>query len=62
MLQEIINLIVTNGMAVVIIAYFLFKDYKFNEQIIDVLGEMKEVLTELKTWHKSEENKNDLHS
>ena len=49
MMADIVNLIATNGIAVVIIAYFLFKDYKFNGQIIDVLGEMKEVLTVIRT-------------
>lgn len=43
-MEEIVNIIVSNGMAVAIVAYFLFKDYKFNGQIIDVLGEIKEVL------------------
>lgn len=52
--EEMVNLVVSNGMSVVIIAYFLFKDYKFNEQIINVLGEVKEVLTELKTWHEAD--------
>lgn len=54
MLKDIIDLIVSNGLSVVIIGYFLFKDYKFNQQIVDVLGEVKEVLTELRTWHASE--------
>lgn len=49
-----VNLIVSNGMSVVIIAYFLFKDYKFNGQILDVLGEVKDVLTALKTWHEAD--------
>lgn len=56
-MNEIIQMIATNGMAVVILAYFLYKDYKFNEQIIGILGEVKEVLTELKTWHKVEDQK-----
>jgi hypothetical protein len=47
-IEELINLIVNNSMSVVIIAYFLYKDYKFNEQIISVLGEIKEVLSVLK--------------
>lgn len=47
-MEELVNLIVSNGMSVCIIAYFLFKDYKFNEQILQVLGEMKEVLATLK--------------
>lgn len=57
-MEELVNLIVSNGMAVVIIAYFLYKDYKFNGQIVEVLGEVKEVLTSLKTFH---EIKNDSH-
>lgn len=54
-LDEIVNLFVSNGMSVVIIAYFLYKDYKFNDQIINVLGEVKEVLVSLKTWHEAED-------
>ena len=50
-MNDIVNLIVTNGMAVVIIAYFLYKDFKFNESILSVLAEVKEVLTELRTYH-----------
>lgn len=48
MLEEIINLVVTNGMAVVIVAYFLYKDYKFNGQIIEVLGELRELMAVIK--------------
>ena len=53
--EEMINLAVTNGMSVIIIAYFLYKDYKFNDQILNVLSEVKEVLTALKTWHEAED-------
>lgn len=55
-MEEMVNLIVSNGMSVVIIAYFLYKDYKFNDQILKVLGEVKEVLTALQTWHQAEEH------
>lgn len=48
-MEQFINLIVSNGMAVTIIAYFLFKDFKFNQSIIDVLTEVKEVLIELRS-------------
>ena len=47
-MENFVNLIVSNSMSVVIIAYFLFKDYRFNGQIINVLGEMKEILAVLK--------------
>lgn len=53
-MEDIVNLIVTNGMAVVIIAYFLYKDYKFNQSILGVLAEVKEVLIELRTFHAAE--------
>lgn len=43
-MEEIINLIVTNGMSAVIIGYMLFKDFKFNQQIIDVLDKIEKVL------------------
>ena len=54
-MEEMVNLIVSNGMSVVIIAYFLYKDYKFNDQIVNILGEVKEVLASLKTWHEMED-------
>lgn len=54
-MEEMVNLIVSNGMSVVIIAYFLYKDYKFNDQIVSILGEVKEVLASLKTWHEAED-------
>lgn len=50
-METIVDLIVSNGMSVVLVAYFIFKDYKFNQQTIAVLGEIKEVLTCLKSWH-----------
>lgn len=53
-MEEMVNLIVSNGMSVVIIAYFLFKDYKFNGQITKILSEIKEVLAVLKDHHGSE--------
>lgn len=53
-MEDIVNLFVSNGMSVAIIIYFLYKDYKFNEQILSVLAEVKEVLSELKTYHAKE--------
>lgn len=47
-MEAIVNLITANSMAVVIVAYFLYKDYKFNGQIIDLLGEIREFLAVLK--------------
>lgn len=50
-MEQIVNMIMNNGLSVVLVGYFIFKDYKFNQNILDVLGEMKEVLACLKTWH-----------
>lgn len=54
-MEEMVNLIVSNGMSVVIIAYFLFKDYKFNEQIIEVLQSIKETLAVIKERESDED-------
>ena len=47
-MNEIIDLIVSNGLAVGIIIYFLYKDYKFNDQIINVISELKDTVGEVK--------------
>lgn len=47
-MEQIINLIVTNGTAVAIVAYFLVKDYKFNGQLINLMGEIRDVLSVVK--------------
>lgn len=54
-MQEIIELIGTNGIAVAIIVYFLYKDYKFNDAMLNVMTEIQKVLSSLKTLHGIEE-------
>lgn len=49
MMEDIINLIMTNGMGVTLMAYFLFKDWKFNEHNLKILNEIREVLIELRS-------------
>ena len=48
-MEKIVELVVCNGMSVVIIAYLLYKDYKFNDSIIKLLGELKDVMVMVKT-------------
>ncbi len=48
-MEQIIQLIMNNGMGAVLLAYFIYKDNKFNAHITSVLGEIKEVLVELRT-------------
>lgn len=54
-MEQIVQLITTNGMGVVLLAYFIFKDYKFNQNILNVLDKMNVILTRLETWHNAEE-------
>lgn len=56
-MQSIVEFINNTGFACVLMAYFLLKDWKFNQSILDIMGEIKEVLAELKTWHVTESGK-----
>ena len=47
-MNDFIDLIVSNGLAVVIVGYFLYKDYKFNGQLISLMQETNVVLATLK--------------
>lgn len=55
--MEMLNAGGTYGMSFVIIAYFLYKDYKFNENLIEVIDQAKEVLIEVKSFCESVERK-----
>ena len=54
-LTTIADAIANYGMSFILMAYFLFKDYKFNQQILDTLGAINTVLTKLETWHAKED-------
>lgn len=43
-MQDIVNLIVQNGLAVVIVGYFIFKDYKFNGQLVNLMQQVNSTL------------------
>ena len=47
-MKDIIDIIVSNGLAVVIVGYFLYKDYIFNGQLITFMQETNVVLATLK--------------
>lgn len=55
-MENIVQLIVNNGMGVVLLAYFIYKDYKFNENILSVLDKINVILARLETWHSAEES------
>ena len=47
-MEEIIKVIVENGVIAVIIGYYIFKDLKFTTQMTTILTEIKSVLSILK--------------
>ena len=46
-MENIINLIVNNGVAIVVVGYFLFTNYKFNENLIMTLTEITVTLKDI---------------
>lgn len=43
-METIVNLIVSNGLAVVIVAYFIFKDYKTSTQQIETMNSINQMM------------------
>ena len=54
-MEEIAQLITNYGFSAILLAWMIFKDYKFNENILSVLSKMETLLTKLETWHNAEE-------
>lgn len=46
-MENLVNLIVNNGVAIVVVGYFLFTNYKFNEKLITTLTEITVTLKEI---------------
>ena len=40
-MNDIVNLIINSSTSVVIIAYFIFRDYKWNSQLIETLTKIE---------------------
>lgn len=47
MLDQIVNLILNNGVGVACIAYFMFRDYKFMQKLSDAFAGLKATLESL---------------
>lgn len=43
-MEDLINLIVNNGLSVVLVAFYLMKDYKFNNQLVETLKSINDKL------------------
>lgn len=52
-LDSVVNLIVSNGMSAVVIAYLLIRDWKYNDILISLMSELQVLLTNL---NKEKEN------
>lgn len=53
-MQEIVDIVMNNGFSVVLLAYFIYKDNKFNDAILQTLERINLVLAKLETWHAAE--------
>ena len=53
-MEEIAQVVSNYGMSVVLLAWMIYKDYKFNENILAVLDKINIVLAKLETWHNAE--------
>ena len=43
-MNDIINLMVNNGIAVVVVAYFMIRDYRFNNELIKTMTQIQDNL------------------
>ena len=46
-MNDLVNLIVNSSTSVVVIAYFIFRDYKFNNKLVEYLAKIEQILDEL---------------
>ena len=53
-MENIINLIVNNGIAVVVCGYFMYTNYKFNEKLVNTLARINEKLDIQEERYKNE--------
>ena len=60
-MSDIINILVNNGVAVCIVAYFIYKDNKFNDILVKTLTEivvtLQDIQQDIERSKTSEKNK-----
>lgn len=54
-MPDIAQAISNYGTSIVLLAWMIYKDYKFNENILAVLDKINVVLAKLETWHSAED-------
>lgn len=52
---QLIEQIVTNGVGVVIIAYFIYRDNKYTMELIELMTELKDLIKKLTREDKDDE-------
>lgn len=57
-MEQIAQALTNYGFSAVLLAWMIYKDYKFNENILAVLDKIQVVLGKLETWHSAEEANN----
>lgn len=55
-MENWINLIVNNGVAVVVVGYFLYANAKWNEKLIEALTKIEEKLNHIESEVKKDED------
>lgn len=56
-MENIINLIVNNGVAVAVVGYFLYTNYKFNEKLVGTLTAIETRLQHIESEVNNNESK-----
>ncbi len=56
--EDVVNLFVNNGVAVAVIVYFMYRDYRFQETLQKTLQTLVDTVNALKATLDKEENKN----
>ena len=56
-ITDITNLFVNNGVAIAVIIYFMFRDYKFISELTKILQELKDSVNDATRTLKEKEDK-----
>lgn len=48
-MNDLVNLIINSSTSIVIIAYFIFRDYKWNNKLVESLTKIETLLDEINT-------------
>lgn len=58
-MTELVNMIVNNGIAVVVVGYFLYTNFKFNDKLTSTLTEITVTLKNIQEDLKNDKTRSD---